>query len=179
VVLAFGGSLGSRALNEALLAGWTDAEEHSAIRLIWQTGDRYYDRVRERIDDSPRVRVVRYIDDMPAAYAAADLAICRSGAITCSELLATGTPAVLVPSPNVAEDHQTRNAESLVQAGAAVLLPETSLEAEWVRTVSELLRDSGRRDRMTRNALAARRIDAAEKLAEAVLRHAESRRRAA
>ena len=78
--------------------------------MIWAAGKRYYDTLREATPEHPRLRLVPYLDRMDLAYAAADLALCRSGAITCSELAVTGTPSVLVPSPNVTADHQTKNA---------------------------------------------------------------------
>ena len=100
----------------------TETHRLSSARIEippWQTGPRYYDRVVQAIGDNERIRLRRYIDQMDLAYAACDLVVARAGASTCSELMTTGTPSILVPSPNVAEDHQTRNAESLVSANAA------------------------------------------------------------
>jgi UDP-N-acetylglucosamine--N-acetylmuramyl-(pentapeptide) pyrophosphoryl-undecaprenol N-acetylglucosamine transferase len=170
-VLVMGGSLGSAAINgavehnlDALLS-----QPSGDVHVVWQTGDRYYDTIVDEIDEHPRLHVVEYIDEMGAAYAAADLVVCRSGALTCSELMVTGTPAVLVPSPNVTADHQTKNARSLEQAGAAVLLPEPELKARLDEMVGDLLEDP---DALTRMAEAAReraRPDAAETIARDVL----------
>jgi UDP-N-acetylglucosamine--N-acetylmuramyl-(pentapeptide) pyrophosphoryl-undecaprenol N-acetylglucosamine transferase len=139
VVLSFGGSGGSQAMNEALLEGIDDFLKATDAHLIWQTGPRYFERVQASAPTHPRVRIVEYLHDMPSAYAASDLALCRSGASTCAELLVTGTPSILIPSPNVAEDHQTHNARSLVDAGAAVLLPEAELRADWVSRTAALV----------------------------------------
>jgi UDP-N-acetylglucosamine--N-acetylmuramyl-(pentapeptide) pyrophosphoryl-undecaprenol N-acetylglucosamine transferase len=106
---------------------------------------------------------------MDYAYAAADLALCRAGAITCSELMVTGTPAILVPSPNVAEDHQTKNAKSMTTHGAGLLLPEVDLDATLVETVQDLLADDARRTQMGEAARDIARPDAARDIARAVL----------
>ncbi|GIV60094.1 MAG: UDP-N-acetylglucosamine--N-acetylmuramyl-(pentapeptide) pyrophosphoryl-undecaprenol N-acetylglucosamine transferase [Rhodothermaceae bacterium] len=172
VLLVFGGSLGSQALNAAMerhLAALLDAGD---VFVIWQTGSRYFERLQARVPAHPRLRLVPYIDRMDLAYAAADVALCRAGAITCSELMVTGTPAVLVPSPNVAEDHQTVNARSMERAGAAVLLPEARLEADLVEAVRGLLQDPERRAAMAAAARAQARPDAAERIAHAVLARA-------
>ncbi len=172
VVLVMGGSLGSAAINgavehnlEALLARRPSGDVH----VIWQAGTRYYDALVDKIDERPRLRLVEYIDQMGAAYAAADLVVCRAGALTCSELMVTGTPAVLVPSPNVTADHQTKNARSLEQAGAAALLPESDLDAQLAETVGALLDDPERRDRMAEAAREHAHPDAAETIARDVL----------
>jgi UDP-N-acetylglucosamine--N-acetylmuramyl-(pentapeptide) pyrophosphoryl-undecaprenol N-acetylglucosamine transferase len=169
VLLVMGGSLGSAAINgavehnlEALLAG-------DDVHVIWQAGARYYDALSDEVDEHPRLHLVEYIDRMGAAYAAADLVVCRAGALTCSELMVTGTPAVLVPSPNVTADHQTKNARSLEQAGAAVLLPEADLEAQVAETVQGLLGDPEQRCRMAEAAREHAHPDAAETIARDVL----------
>lgn len=178
VLFVFGGSLGSQALNEALLAQIDRLMSRTAAYLMWQTGPRYYDRVRAAVPDSERIRVLRYVDNMAEAYAAADLALSRSGASTCSELLVTGTPAILVPSPNVAEDHQTHNARSMVAAGAAEILPEEDLMESLVPRVAELLEAKERlwamRDAAGRHAVR----DSADRIAASVMELAQTRRAA-
>ena len=172
VVLVMGGSLGSATINGAVehnLEALLSRQPSGDVHVVWQTGERYYDTIAEKIDELPRVHLVEYIDRMERAYAAADLVVCRAGALTCSELMVTGTPAVLVPSPNVTADHQTKNARSLEQAGAAVLLPEPELKARLDEMVGDLLEDP---DALTRMAEAAReraRPDAAETIARDVL----------
>ncbi len=175
VLLVFGGSLGSQALNEAILESIPTFLEVTDAHLIWQTGRRYYERMVQAAQDSDRIHILEYLHDMPAAYAAADLVLCRAGASTCSELLATGSPSILVPSPNVAEDHQTHNARSLVALGAAELLEEPDLRNDWVARASILLGDPTRLSTMSEAAVKHAVIDAADKIAESVLRLAERR----
>jgi len=170
-VLVMGGSLGSAAINgavehnlDALLS-----QPSGDVHVVWQTGERYYDTIVDEIDEHPRLHVVEYIDEMGAAYAAADLVVCRSGALTCSELMVTGAPAVLVPSPNVTADHQTKNARSLERAGAAVLLPEPELDARLDEVVVDLLGDPETLNQMAEAARERARPDAAETIARDVL----------
>ncbi len=169
VLFVFGGSLGSLALNSALEKHLPALLAADDVHVIWQTGDRYYDRLKARVADHPRLRLLRYVDRMDLAYAAADLALCRAGAITCSELMVTGTPAVLVPSPNVAEDHQTKNARSMAGTGAALVLPEARLDEALVPEVTGLLRDAARRQAMADAAHRQARPDAADRIARAIL----------
>ncbi len=169
LIFVFGGSLGSLAFNRILTR-----VSHRLVPknryLIWQTGPRYYDRVREAVGEHDRMRLLPYVDRMDLAYAASDLVVARSGAITCSELLITATPSLLIPSPNVAEDHQTRNAESLVGAGAAVMLKEDEMEAALVDRTSALLDDAVALQSMREAAAGLARPDAASDIARAVLR---------
>ena len=187
LLLVFGGSLGSQAINEAIEAH-LDALLEDNTFVLWQTGALYYDRIRARIDEAgqpalasrgPRLRLLKYIDRMDFAYAACDLALCRAGAITCSELMLTRTPAVLVPSPNVAEDHQTKNARSMEDAGAAVLLPEPEMDEKLPQMVASLLADVRRRDEMAEAAGRLARPDAADEIAEGVLALVGHRKRQA
>ncbi|MEP0547125.1 MAG: undecaprenyldiphospho-muramoylpentapeptide beta-N-acetylglucosaminyltransferase [Rhodothermales bacterium] len=169
VLLAMGGSLGAGPINDAFRTNLDALLADEALVVIWQTGRRYFDELEKQVPAHPRLRLLQYLDRMDYAYAAADLAVCRAGAITCSELAVTGTPAVLVPSPNVTADHQTKNARALADNGAAVLLPEPRLAAEFLPTVQGLLDDAGRLAAMERAALATGRPDAAREIAEAVL----------
>ena len=169
VLLVFGGSLGSFAINQAVERHLQALLAEESLHLIWQTGAKYYDAVVGRVQPHPKLRLLKYIDRMDLAYAAADVALCRAGAITCSELMVTGTPAILVPSPNVAEDHQTKNAKSMADAEAAVLLPEARLEDRLLEEVRALLGDEYRRKRMAEAARALARPNAAEDIARHVL----------
>ncbi len=169
VLLMFGGSLGSAALNAAMEAGIQQLLQDEKLVVIWQTGSAYFEKLEARVTKHPRLRLLRYIDRMDLAYAAADLVLARAGAITCSELMVTGAPAVLVPSPNVAEDHQTKNAKSMEDAGAALLLPEENLKNNWIQTVTDLLDDPLRRNAMAAAAQALGRPDAADHIASSVL----------
>ena len=176
VLLVLGGSLGSAAINEAVAAALPALLEDDRTHVVWQAGSRYHEALRERIDDHPRLRLVEYIDRMDRAYAAADLALCRAGALTCSELTVTGTPAVLVPSPNVVADHQTKNARSMERSGAARLLPEPELDARLTDVVLGLLDDADARADMAAAARTMARPDAAETIARDVLALADQYR---
>ncbi len=170
LLLVFGGSLGSLALNTAMEAHLTTLLADENVYVVWQTGARYYERLRARVQEHPRLRLLQYIDRMDLAYAAADVVLCRAGAITCSELMVTATPAILVPSPNVAEDHQTKNAQSMAAAGAAILMPETNLHQAVAEKISALPKDRHGRQQMAEAARKLARPDAAERIAREVLK---------
>lgn len=172
VLFVFGGSLGSGAINDAIEQHLERLLSNPQLFILWQTGERYFDALHARIPAHPRLNVMKYVDRMDLAYAACDLALCRAGAITCSELLVTETPSILVPSPNVAEDHQTKNAMSLQRAGAAQLLPETELSERLSDAVEALLLDAHRLVEMSEAAGHAARPDAAMDIARDVLTHA-------
>jgi undecaprenyldiphospho-muramoylpentapeptide beta-N-acetylglucosaminyltransferase len=148
VVLAFGGSLGSLRINEAVvgaLAAWSPRRDLTVRHVI---GERDWVALTEQaptLTEGVTYVPVRYEDDMPRAFAAADLVVCRSGATSVAELSAIGVPAVLVPLPGAPGDHQTANARALVDAGAAVLVPDAELTADrLVREVDALLAEDGR-----------------------------------
>lgn len=179
VLVVTGGSLGAQRLNEAVAAHLAALLDGTDAHVVWIAGPRYYVRVATAVNEMPReiaarVHVVEYCEHMEMAYAAADLFVCRAGAITCSELALTGTPAVLVPSPLVAEDHQTHNARALADAGAAVLLPEPELDAAFVSTVRGLLASPERRAAMAAAARGLARPDAADAIARRVVALAEA-----
>ena len=117
--------------------------------------------------------ILPYIEHMDRAYAAADLVLCRAGALTCSELMLTGTPAVLVPSPHVAADHQTKNAIRIAEMGGAHLIAEAEIGDRLAEDVIELLGDEAARRRMGENLRAQARPDAGDVIARDVLRHIE------
>lgn len=169
VLAILGGSLGSRAINEAVLTHSETLLEDSSVFVIWQSGQRYFDEMHERVSEHARLRLLQYIDRMDLTYAAADLVLSRSGAITCSELMVTGTPSLLVPSPNVAEDHQTLNARSMVNSGAAVLLPETELQSGLMEAFRRLRSDPKKLKSMSDAARQIARPNAADNIAADVL----------
>ncbi len=170
VLFVTGGSGGSLALNEAMAAVAGDLAARDDLHVIWQTGPRYYEKYQHLARSSDRLRIQPFVDDMPAAFAAADVALCRSGAITCSELEVTGTPAILVPSPNVANDHQTFNARAVESAGGATILPESELQARLLDVLDELLEDEARLRMMSQRLKENAKPDAAEEIAADVLR---------
>lgn len=124
-ILLFGGSLGARALNDAMAANKDLLVKHQDIQVLWQSGKLYIDEFEKsetaKLDN---VKLQPFIDRMDLAYAMADVVICRAGALTISELCLVGKPAILVPSPNVSEDHQTMNAKALSKNEAGVLVAE-------------------------------------------------------
>ena len=181
VLLVMGGSLGAGPLNDAVEKDLGALLADPRTFLVWQAGKRYYDALRARLPESgpihDRVRLVAYLDRMDLAYAVADLALCRAGALTCSELAVTGTPALLVPSPNVTADHQTKNAQALATANAARLLPEGRLATELAQVAPPLLSNPAALEEMRAAALQIARPDAARTIAERVLALAARRSR--
>lgn len=148
LILVVGGSLGARTINESVAAAlddWTAA----GAQVLWQTGRYYADECRKTAEGRPGVRATDFISDMAMAYRAADIVVSRAGAGTISELQLLGKCAVLVPSPNVAEDHQRRNAEALASRGAAVMVLDADAPTALTDTVKALLGDSARRDSLS------------------------------
>lgn len=175
VLLVLGGSGGSLAINETLSRQIKDFLHHQEMVLIWQTGPKYFQKIESNVAAHQRLKIRPFIDRMDMAYAVSDLAICRSGAITCSELMATATPSILIPSPNVAEDHQTSNARSLESMGAAALLPETEMRSRLYDLWQELWNDSDRLAAMSAAAGKNATPDAADTIAADVLQLAQRR----
>lgn len=176
VVAVFGGSRGATAINRAVRELARDLPENTY--LLWATGERDWPDYQDVADSC--LRIEPYFWDMPSVYAAADLMICRAGALTCAEITAMGLPSVLIPSPNVVADHQTENARVLSAAGAAVLLPEPDLaQGLLADLVRALVQDGPRRTAMGRAAAGLGRRDAAlravQEVEQTVLRRHGSR----
>jgi len=179
LVVVFGGSLGARTLNravEGLLRRWRDRKD---IALYHVVGRRNWDPALAGTEGSAPsgerlwYRAVPFEDRMPLLYEAADLAVCRAGAMTVGELAITGVPAVLVPLPGAPDDHQTANAQVLVRAGAARMLADARCDAERLSgIVEELLEDPRGRAAMSGAARGLGSVDAARRVAEVVLAHA-------
>jgi UDP-N-acetylglucosamine--N-acetylmuramyl-(pentapeptide) pyrophosphoryl-undecaprenol N-acetylglucosamine transferase len=151
-VLVFGGSQGAHAINEAMIRCLPVLKrEAPGIHVIHQTGERdYNDALAAYQSFGDSAEVFKFIDDMPAAFARADLVVCRSGASTVAEIAAAAKPAIFVPFPRAADDHQRRNAEALAKHGAAVVVEESKLEGVWLaETISALLQDSQQLRRMS------------------------------
>jgi UDP-N-acetylglucosamine--N-acetylmuramyl-(pentapeptide) pyrophosphoryl-undecaprenol N-acetylglucosamine transferase len=150
-LLVFGGSQGAQAINRVMIESASALRERiPGIRIIHQTGERDYNSVQAAYTSlGGAVEAHRFIDNMPSYFAQADLIVCRSGASTVAEIMAAGKPAVFVPFPRAADDHQKRNAEVLAKAGAAVMLEESKLNKEsLVETVSSLFADQPRLTQM-------------------------------
>jgi UDP-N-acetylglucosamine--N-acetylmuramyl-(pentapeptide) pyrophosphoryl-undecaprenol N-acetylglucosamine transferase len=154
-LLVFGGSQGARAINHAVIQALPELLKRvPAIHIVHQTGERDFPGAQAAYSTlGTAVEVYRFIDDMPSFFSRADLVLCRSGASTVAEITAAGKPAVFVPFPHAADDHQKRNAEALEQAGAAVMLEEAKLTAEsLVETVRALFSDPARLQQMADSA---------------------------
>ena len=151
-ILVTGGSLGAGTLNKSI-------EKHlpeiltQDVQLIWQTGKFYYNGIIERlgVDYHPNVRILEFLNKMDLAYATADVIISRAGAGTIAELCLIKKPVILVPSPNVAEDHQTKNAMALVKNNAAILINDRSAEDTLVAEALKLLKDKSKAEMLTEN----------------------------
>ncbi|MGF1671245.1 MAG: glycosyltransferase, partial [Balneolaceae bacterium] len=141
------------------------------IQIIWQCGKKYLNDIENKFDMNryPNVRLLAYINDMPAAYAVADLVVSRAGASSCSELMVTGTPSILVPSPNVAGDHQKKNAKSMVENNAAILLEDSEVEAKLFEKINDLIHNDKKLAEMSKSAFRLAKPDAADKIAGDVL----------
>jgi UDP-N-acetylglucosamine--N-acetylmuramyl-(pentapeptide) pyrophosphoryl-undecaprenol N-acetylglucosamine transferase len=163
-LLVFGGSQGAHAINQAMLRCLRVLQrEAPGIHIIHQTGERDYNDALAAYESLKGAtgaaatqltfEVFKFIDDMPAAFARADLVVCRSGASTVAEITAAGKPAIFVPFPRAADDHQRINAEALARHGAAVVVEESKLEGVWLaETIAALLGDAPRLQRMSRAA---------------------------
>jgi len=150
-LLVFGGSQGAHAINQVVIDSVAELRRRvPGIHVIHQTGERDYNDAQAAYASlGDCVEVYRFIDDMPALFAQASLLVCRSGASTVAEVTAAGKPAVFVPFPRAADDHQKRNAEALERAGAAVMLEESKLNLEsLVETVSSLFSQRSRLEKM-------------------------------
>jgi len=175
-LLIVGGSLGARTINESI-AGVLDEIGDTNCQVIWQTGKNYIDKAKAQVKEkgAENVHVTAFIEQMDLAYAAADLVVSRAGAMALSELCLIGKPSVLVPSPNVAEDHQTKNAMALVAKEAALLVSDANSRGDLWPTVSELLKNSVERESLAKNAKAMGKPDSAKRIAEEVLKLIEEK----
>lgn len=167
VVFITGGSLGARALNSAMAAGLTQLAE-AGVHILWQCGRVYYQRL-QHLGERPGVQLLAFVDDMPSVYAASDLVISRAGALTIAELQYLQKPSILVPSPNVAEDHQTKNAIALARHGGAVVVPEADVTTQLIPMALSLLASPDKLDEMAQALASDRKADAAEVISQDIL----------
>lgn len=175
IVLIIGGSLGARTLNESVLQN-LDKIAAAPVQFIWQTGGYYSKSIHERLSRSAKpanLFVTDFISRMDQAYAAADLVISRAGASSISELCLLGKPSILVPSPNVAEDHQTHNAMALVNRKAALLVRDADAEKDLLALAIETVVDKEKLTALGSNAHEMAFRDAADVIADEVLKLAE------
>ncbi len=168
-VLAIGGSLGARSINEAL-AGQLDAFEANDLQLIWQTGKSTAADYTSTATGRNGIRIHEFIKEMEMAYAAADIIISRAGAMSVTEICVAGKPVVFVPFPYAAEDHQTSNAMYLVRKQAALMVKDSEAKEKLVSTVIELSKDTGLQNSMAEHIKALAVTDADEKIATEILK---------
>lgn len=172
VILVVGGSLGARSINLSILGNIDKIIDSKGVTLIWQTGKFYIDDIREKLKDkhTENIKINDFINRMDLAYSIADLVISRAGACTISELCMVGKPTILVPSPNVAEDHQTMNAKALAVRNAAIMVKDNDAPANLAQTALKIIVDNERLNILSRNikemALPNAAIDIARKVIE-------------
>ena len=145
-LLVLGGSLGARRINQ-LIEQQLPLFEQLGVQVLWQCGKLYYEEYKKY--NSEQVRVLAFIDRMELAYAAADVIISRAGASSVSELCVVGKPVIFIPSPNVAEDHQTKNARAIADKQAAILLRENELNEQFANTFSKLIADEAQQEALS------------------------------
>lgn len=170
-VLVTGGSLGARTLNECMREGWGKFGA-DGVQLLWQCGSFYHENLAESLDGKlgENIRLHAFLQRMDLAYALADVIVARAGAGTIAELCVLGKPVILVPSPNVAEDHQTKNAQALVGKDAAILIADHEARAVLVDTALALVADAPRQNELAANIAKLAITDADEVIAREVLK---------
>ncbi len=169
-ILVVGGSLGARSINQGIahnLKSFADA----GIQVIWQTGRAYWERGQQEAEPfkDKGIWAVQFIKEMDYAYAAADMIISRAGAIAVSELCNVAKPVILIPSPNVAEDHQTKNALALVNHNAAIMVKDVEVKEKLWDEIQKLMADEERQRKLSENILQLAKADAAKNIAQEVL----------
>jgi UDP-N-acetylglucosamine--N-acetylmuramyl-(pentapeptide) pyrophosphoryl-undecaprenol N-acetylglucosamine transferase len=161
-LLIIGGSLGARTINDSVFSG-LEKLIAAKVQVIWQTGKFYYENIQKEVvgKDLSMIRISDFVKQMDLAYAAADVVISRAGALSISELCLAKKPAILVPSPNVSEDHQTQNALALSKQDAAVLIKDVEAREKLITEALSMLNDTDRCAKLTRNIAAMGKPDAA------------------
>ena len=152
VILVLGGSLGAKSINEGILNSIHTIKDQP-IKLLWQVGKRYFESIENQLNqiNIPNVKALAFIKRMDLAYSIADIVISRAGALSISELTLAGKPSILVPSPNVSEDHQTKNAMSLVNKSAAIIVEDKQTDS-LLRTALDLLKQENQLNTISKNA---------------------------
>ena len=170
-ILVTGGSLGARTLNNSIMAG-LDKIIAADVQVVWQTGKFYYKSIIEKLgeDYNPNIRIMEFVNRMDLAYAGADVIISRAGAGTIAELCVIKKPVILVPSPNVAEDHQTKNALALVHDNAAIFIADKDAETTLVYKAIQLLNDTDEKKILSNNIGKLALPDADEVIAKEVMK---------
>lgn len=171
-ILLVGGSLGAKTINESILQH-LDLVKRSSVQFIWQTGKYYHAAISEQLKDQEGLQMLKttdFIGDMGAAYKAADLVISRAGASSISELCLIGKPVILVPSPNVAEDHQTKNAMALVNKDAAIYVKDADAPQVLLKQAIEVVQNDEKLASLSKNILKLGLKDSADIIADEVIK---------
>ncbi|MDL2230814.1 undecaprenyldiphospho-muramoylpentapeptide beta-N-acetylglucosaminyltransferase [Bacteroidales bacterium OttesenSCG-928-L19] len=169
-ILVVGGSLGARAINEAIAQN-LDEIEKSGVQLIWQTGELFYRNISPELlqRQNKRIKIMPFIKEMGKAYSVADIIISRAGAIAIAELMIVGKPVILVPFPYAAEDHQTKNARALSDRDAAILIHDHEAKEKILPALMQLIKDESKQHQMKTNIKAMAQPDAIEVILKEVL----------
>ena len=171
-ILVTGGSLGAGTLNKAVMRCLKDIGQWQEVQVLWQCGSYYYEDLKKQLDGKlpENVKLLAFLKRMDLAYAAADIVVARAGAGTISELCLLEKAAVLIPSPNVAEDHQTKNAMALVDKGAAVMIRDTEAEERLEQVLTGLLSDEKQRKELEKHIAKLAIRDSDEQIAREILK---------
>ncbi|MBO4482228.1 MAG: undecaprenyldiphospho-muramoylpentapeptide beta-N-acetylglucosaminyltransferase [Prevotella sp.] len=175
VILVIGGSLGARTVNDSI-AGGIERFDNAEIQVVWQTGKYYAEECECKAEGSKFVKAQAFISDMATAYRAADIVISRAGASSISELCLLGKASILVPSPNVAEDHQTKNARALSDKNAAIFVADKDARAQLVDEAIKLVSDKARIASLETEVKKLAYHNSAEVIAEEVIKLAEKKK---
>jgi UDP-N-acetylglucosamine--N-acetylmuramyl-(pentapeptide) pyrophosphoryl-undecaprenol N-acetylglucosamine transferase len=169
-LFAFGGSLGARTINESILEHIEDLIS-SDVQLIWQIGSFYYEEFKNKIKDHDlaQIKYFEFLKEMDLAYAASDVVVSRAGALSISELCLTGKPVILVPSPNVAEDHQTKNAMALVDEQAALLVKDKEARLNLIPEALKILFNEAQQKVLSTNIKKLAKPSAAENIVREIV----------
>ena len=166
-LLVLGGSLGAKSINQLISSNLSFFQENE-VQILWQCGKFYYDEYKEK--QTEMVQVHPFIENMKDAYAVADVIISRAGASSVSELCVVGKPVIFVPSPNVAEDHQTKNAQAIADEKAAILIKETELKDNFQKIFLEIFNDKQKRKILSENIKALAKPNATKQIVDEIIK---------
>ncbi|MDI1257187.1 MAG: undecaprenyldiphospho-muramoylpentapeptide beta-N-acetylglucosaminyltransferase [Flavobacterium sp.] len=168
VLLVLGGSLGSRRINQLIAKELVNFAAQN-VQVIWQCGKFYYEEYKH-FSDNENVQVLSFIDRMDLVYAAADFVISRSGASSVSELCIVGKPVIFIPSPNVAEDHQTKNAQAIVDHKGALMMKEVELDTQFTNMFNNLLADENLQSELSKNIKDLAKVNATKEIVDEIVK---------
>ena len=166
--MILGGSLGARRINQ-LVANEIDSIVAHGVQVIWQCGKFYYDQYKH-FGEKENIQVMAFIDRMDLVYAAADIVISRAGASSVSELCLVGKPVIFIPSPNVAEDHQTKNAKAIVDKGGALMIKESELDSQFESVFNDLLSNENKQRELGENIKKLARPNATKEIVDEIVK---------